>query len=63
MRGITFYTNKPTYDLTYRMLLGRGSFFNGVIDDKIQEEIVSTKRPADFSTTLKVDEELFVHIL
>jgi hypothetical protein len=45
------------------MLLRGSGFFNSIVDDEIQEEIVSTKCTADFPTTLEMDEELFVHKL
>ena len=45
------------------MLLRGISLFQGVINDQVEEEIVSSKDSADFATTLEMDEQFLVHKL
>lgn len=54
-------------DLTYNrpngVLLSRGGLLDGVVNDKVQEDIISAQGSADFASTLEMDEQLFVHEL
>ena len=56
-------SNKRTYNSPNRVLLSRVGLLQSLIDYKVQEQIISTQRPADFTTTLKMDEEFLVHEL
>lgn len=56
-------SNHKTYDSSYRMSLRRNCLLQGIIDDEIQEKIVASQRSADFTTTLEMDEQPFVHEL
>ena len=45
------------------MFLRWGRFLEGVIDNKIQEEVVSAQDSADLATALEMDEQFLVHEL
>ena len=45
------------------MLLRRRGFLDGIVNDKIQEEVITTQDTADFTSTLKVNEQFLVHEL
>ena len=45
------------------MLLCRIGLFQGVVDDQVQEKIVSAQGAADLAAALEMDEELLVHEL
>ena len=45
------------------MLLGGSSLFEGIVDHKIEEQIVAAQSTADFTTTLQMHEQFLVHKL
>lgn len=51
------------YYCANRMLLGGGRLFEGIVDHKVEEQIVAAQSTADFTTTLQVNEQLLVHEL
>ena len=55
--------SNQTYDGPNGVLLCRGGLLDGVVNDKVQEDIISAQGSADFASTLKMDEQLFVHEL
>ena len=52
-----------TYNRSNRVLLGRSSFLDCVVNDQVQEDIVAPQGAADFAAALEMDEQLFVHEL
>ena len=52
-----------TYNGPNGVLLSRGGLLDGVVNDKVQEDIISAQGSADFASTLKMDEQLLVHEL
>ncbi len=52
-----------TYHGTDRVLLCRIRLLQRVVNDKVEEQVVSAQRPANFTTPLEMDEELLVHEL
>lgn len=45
------------------MLLGGSSLFKGVVDHKVEEQIVAAQSTANFTTTLQMNEQFLVHKL
>ena len=45
------------------MLLGGNSLLEGIFDNEVEEEIITTQRAGNFPTSLKVDKKFFVHEL
>jgi hypothetical protein len=52
-----------TYDGANRMLLRGCRLFQSVINNEVQEKVITPQDAADFAATLQIDEELFVHKL
>jgi len=45
------------------MFLSRNCLFDRIVDDEVEEKVIASKSSTNFSATLKVNEELFVHEL
>lgn len=45
------------------MLLGGSGLLEGIVDHKVEEQIVATQSTADFTTTLQMHEQFLVHKL
>lgn len=45
------------------VLLGGSSLFEGIVDYKVEEQIVAAQSTADFTTTLQMNEQFLVHEL
>lgn len=51
------------YNGAYGVLLSGGCLFEGIVDYKVQEEVIASQDAADFATTLEMNEQLLVHKL
>lgn len=45
------------------MLLGRSTLLGSIVDDKIQEKVVTSENAANLSSALQIDEQFLVHKL
>jgi len=52
-----------THHCANGMLMRRSAFLHRVVDDKIQEKIITAQDTADFAPTLEMDEKLLIHKL
>ena len=52
-----------TYDGADWVSLCGGCLLLGIVDDKIEEKVITAQRPANLAAALQMDEQFFVHKL
>jgi hypothetical protein len=54
---------RKTHSGANGVLLCGNSLLDGVLDDKVEEEVIAAQGAGDFAATLEMDEKLLVHEL
>ena len=57
------YEHRDAYNCANRMFLSWCCLFDGIIDNQVQEKVISPQDTADLAATLQVNEQFFVHEL